>query len=588
VKVRKGVAVKERKPDPIIVKVKKAVAAAAADSGGSQRKGVAHAKNPVEYYGVSTPIQLRDALGIRGLVPAAYLPLELNCERCISRLREKSSNMDKYVYLRHIQDTNEHLFYAMLVRYTAELMSIVYTPTVGEACQRFSHTYRGTLRGLYISLQDAGQVRQIMDNWPTSDVTTIVITDGERILGLGDLGVNGMGISIGKLSLYTACAGINPACQMPVHIDVGTNNEANLKDPYYLGLRQHRERGPAYDALVQEFFDAAQDKFGPTVLIQFEDFGNVNAFRLLKNFQHKACTFNDDIQGTASVALAGLFASESLTGKKLSDHTFLFQGAGEAGTGIADMISYAISVESDIDIQEARKKIFLVDSHGLVTKARLTELQHHKLNYAHECVNDDVEPIVCSNLLEALEYVKPSVLIGVSAIPKAFDKNMLHQMAQLNKRPIIFALSNPTSKAECTAQEAYEWTDGMAIFSSGSPFDPVTLSDGRTFSPGQGNNAYIFPGVGLGVLAAGSTKITNYDMFLAAKSLAEQVTDKELKVGSLYPPLENIRSVSAHIASTVAANSYETGVATNFPRPNDMLEYCQSLMYDPFNPNVDD
>lgn len=328
-------------------------------------KGVAHAKNPVEYHGVSTPLENRSALGIRGLVPAAYLPLELNVERCMSRLREKPSSLEKYVYLRNIQDVNENLFYAMLVKHTSELMPIVYTPTVGEACEKFSHTYRGTLRGLYISLLDAGSIREILDNWPSKEVTTIVVTDGERILGLGDLGVNGMGIPIGKLALYTACAGIHPAHQVPVHIDVGTNSETNLSDPYYLGLRQKRERGPAYDALVSEFFEAAQDKFGENVLIQFEDFGNLNAFRLLEEFKDRACTFNDDIQGTASVAVAGLLASRSITGTKLSEHTYLFNGAGEAGTGIAELISYAISIESSISVEEARKKNILGGFEGI-------------------------------------------------------------------------------------------------------------------------------------------------------------------------------------------------------------------------------
>lgn len=539
------------------------------------RTGLNVVLDPISYKGVSTPISERDELGIRGLVPAGHLPLEVNVERCIRQLRLRSTPLEKYMYLQSIQDVNEHLYYAILITHTAEVMPIVYTPTVGEACENFSYIYRGTVRGLYLSLEDAGSIRRILDNWPTSKVTTIVVTDGERILGLGDLGVNGMGIPIGKLALYTACAGIHPANVMPVHIDVGTNAENHLKDPYYLGLKRKRERGPAYDALVAEFFQAAQDKFGRKVLIQFEDFGNLNAFRLLHTFQDKACTFNDDIQGTASVALAGLIASNAITNKKLSDHTFLFSGAGEAGTGIAELIAYAISIESNVPIEEARKRIYLVDSKGLVTADRLSELQHHKIPFAHNS-----KP--CTTLMCAICEVKPSVLIGVSAVPKTFNEEVCKKMAELNERPIIFALSNPTSKAECTAQEAYEWTEGAAIFSSGSPFDPVTLKDGRTFTPGQGNNAYIFPGIGLGVLAAGSTRITDHDMLVAAKTLAKQVTEKELTEGSLYPPLKAIRAVSAEIASAVASHAYETGVATNFPMPSDMLAHCKSLMYDPF------
>jgi malate dehydrogenase (oxaloacetate-decarboxylating)(NADP+) len=384
-----------------------------------------------------------------------------------------------------------------------------------------------------------------------------------------------VGPILGKLALYTACAGIHPAHVLPVHLDVGTNNEKNLNDPYYLGLKQKRERGPAYDALVGEFFEAAKDKFGEDVLIQFEDFGNLNAFRLLEEWKDKACTFNDDIQGTASVAVAGLLASERLTGKRMSEHTFLFAGAGEAGTGIAELIAYAISLDCSVSIEEARKKIFLVDSKGLVTKARLEGLRHHKINFAHE------SPCECKDLKTAVETIKPSVIIGVSAQPNSFDKEVCETMAELNDRPIIFALSNPTSKAECTAEQAYNWTNGAAIFTSGSPFDPVTLEDGRRFAPGQGNNAYIFPGIGLGRLAARSTRITTHDMYVAAKALSEQVTEKDLQLGSLYPPLSEIREVSAKIAVAVALNAHETGVATD-SMPDDMLTHVKSLMYDPF------
>jgi malate dehydrogenase (oxaloacetate-decarboxylating)(NADP+) len=537
--------------------------------------GVYLAKDPVKYNGVSTPIEKREELGIRGLVPSAYIPLDLDVERCMKQLRLKEKAIDKYVYIQSIQDVNERLYYAILVKHTAEVMPIVYTPTVGEACENFSSIYRGTLRGMYFSLKDRGKIRKLLDNWPARHVSTIVVTDGERILGLGDLGVNGMGIPIGKLALYTACAGIHPAHVLPVHLDAGTNTESHLEDPYYLGLKQTRERGPAYDALVAEFFQACQDKFGQNVLIQFEDFGNLNAFRLLHEWQDKACTFNDDIQGTASVALAGLVASCKLTGMNLSDHTFLFAGAGEAGTGIADLIAFAVSMESNIPIEEARKKIYLVDSKGLVTEARLDELQHHKLKYAHKVDRE------CKSLMEAIDFLHPTGLIGVSAIPNMFNQEVCEKMAALNKHPIIFALSNPTSKAECTAKEAYEWTNGTCVFSSGSPFPPVTLSDGRTFVPGQGNNAYIFPGIGLGVLAAGSTRITDYDMFLAAETLADCVTSEELDKGGLYPPLSKIRDVSAKIATALALHAHETGVAT-LTKPDDMEQYVRSLMYDPF------
>ena len=379
-----------------------------------------------------------------------------------------------------------------------------------------------------------------------------------------------------------------------------------MNDPTYLGLKQRRQEHPATkeDELVAEFFEAIHDKFGKGVLIQFEDFGNKNAFRLLKQWQDKACTFNDDIQGTASVALAGLFASKRVTGKDLHEHTFLFNGAGEAGTGIADLIAYAIATETGKTMEEARSKIFLVDSKGLVTKARLEGLQHHKLSYAHEV------DAPCPDLLSAVKHLKPSALVGVSAIGGSFTKEIVEFMAEINEQPIICALSNPTSKAECTAQQAYEWTNGKAIFSSGSPFDPVTLPDGRHFVPGQGknvfavcmenyayclerklkgfvfsyssgNNAYIFPGIGLGCGAAGASRITDHDMYIAAQTLAECVSEKDLEVGCMYPPLSNIREVSVKIAANVAENAHKTGVATK-PKPKNMKNLCESLMYDPF------
>lgn len=430
---------------------------------------------------------------------------------------------------------------------------------------------------MYLSLHDAGTIRELLNHWP-DHITTIVVTDGERILGLGDLGVNGMGIPIGKLALYTACAGIPPEQVLPVHFDVGTDNQDYWKDPYYLGLKQPRERGPAYDSLVSEFFAAAQDKFGRNVLIQFEDFGTHNAFRLLRQYKNKACTFNDDIQGTAAMVLAGLISSNKLTGKKLADHTFLFSGAGIAGTGIADLIAFAVSFENQISVDEAQEKIFMVDSKGLITASR-QGLQDHKLNYAHHVESE------CPDLRSALEYVQPTVLIGVSAKPRTFTKEICESMARWNKRPIIFALSNPTSKAECTAEEAYAWTKGSCIFSSGSPFAPVTLSDGRTFCPSQGNTAFIFPGVGLAALTAGMTKITDHDMLLAAETLATFCKAEYLKVGNLYPPLSEVRIVNATIAAVIARHAYETGVATK-PQPADMMAAVRGMMYDPFDMDI--
>lgn len=501
-------------------------------------------RTPGANKGLAFSEEQRKTLGLRGLLPAQVSTIELEKERALAQLRKKASPIEKYVYLQSMQDTNEDVYYRLLVEHTAEFMPIVYTPTVGQACQEFSHIYRQTPRGLYISVNDIGHVADILDNWPEKKIRAIVFTDGERILGLGDLGINGMGIPVGKLALYTACAGVPPSMCLPVVLDCGTNNEEFLNDPLYMGLRQKRVRGEVFEQLVQEFMDAAKAKYGPEVLLQFEDFGNSTAFNLLRKYQNTHCTFNDDIQGTASVVVAGLLAAVPLSGKPLSEQTFVFLGAGEAGTGIADLIALAISKETGKTIDEAREQIWLVDSRGLVIKSRAASLQHHKLLYAHEAPE-------CATLLEAVERIKPTALIGVCTIPKTFDRAVCEAMAKLNERPIIFALSNPTSKAECTPEEAYTFTNGKCIFASGSPFDPVVVN-GQRFVPGQGNNSYIFPGVGLGVIGAGLTHVDDEIMLIAAETLAAIVTPADLETGCVYPPLSTIREVSLKIAVAVA------------------------------------
>jgi len=400
-------------------------------------------------------------------------------------------------------------------------------------------------------------------------VGIIVVTDGERILGLGDLGANGMGIPIGKLALYTACAGVHPSLCLPITIDVGTNNEELLNDPLYIGLLQTRLRGEVYDELIDEFIWAVQDVF-PGALIQFEDFSNQNAFRLLRKYQDQVCTFNDDIQGTASVTLAGIYSAIRITGQKLTDQKILFQGAGEAGVGIANLIVSALEAEG-MSHDEAKRKCWLVDSKGLVVKSR-DNLQDHKLTYAHDHKR-------VSSLISAMETLKPTILIGVSGQPQTFTQPIVEAMGKINEQPVIFALSNPTSKAECTAEQAYSWTNGRAIFASGSPFDPVTLN-GKTYVPGQGNNAYVFPGVGLGIIESGARHVTNEMFFAAAKALAKEVSEDDLAKGSVYPPLPQIRDVSAVIASVVAEVAYERGLAT-VERPDDLLDYMKSRQYQP-------
>jgi malate dehydrogenase (oxaloacetate-decarboxylating)(NADP+) len=511
-------------------------------------------------------------LGLRGLLPPRVFDVELQVSRVMENYRKKPTDLERFIHLASLQDRNETLFYKVVMDHIVELMPIIYTPVVGKACQEFGHIFRRT-RGIFISRKDKGRVKSILRNWRTTEARVIVVTDGERILGLGDLGANGMGISIGKLCLYTACAGVNPQMCLPVAIDVGTNNETLLKDPLYLGIPEKRIRGPEYDELVDEFVQAVQEIF-PTCLIQWEDFGNKNAFRLLQKYRDKICTFNDDIQGTAGVALAGVYSALRISGGKLKDQKFVFLGGGEAAVGISDLIVSAMVAEG-VPRADAMRNCWLVDSKGLVVKSR-TDLQDHKLAYAH-----DREFI--PDLLSAVKQLKPTAIVGVSGQPGTFTEEIVRLVGELNERPIVFALSNPTSKAECTAEQAYQWTNGRAIFASGSPFDPVELG-GKRFVPGQGNNAYVFPGVGLGVVACGAKHVTDEMFFEAAKALAGLVTEQELKHGCIYPPLTKIREVSGVIATAVTEVAYKRGLAT-FPRPDDILGYVKSQMYWPVYPN---
>ena len=510
----------------------------------------------------------RDALGLRGLLPPHVHTQEEQVLRVMENFHRKPNNLEKYVHMAALQGRNETLFYRVVLDYIEEMMPIIYTPTVGQACQEYGHIFRRP-RGMFISAADQGQMVEVLRNWPNQDVRIIVVTDGERILGLGDLGANGMGIPVGKLGLYTACAGVHPSQCLPVTLDVGTENEGLLNDPLYIGARQRRLRGEAFDEFMDEFMIAVQEVF-PQALVQFEDFANVNAFRLLEKYRQRQCTFNDDIQGTGAVALAGLYSALRIRGGALSEQTVLFLGAGEAAVGIANLIVAAM-VSEGLSEEEARNRCWLIDSRGLVVKGR-AGLATHKLPYAH-----DHEPL--PDLLAAIEALHPTAIIGVSGQFGAFSQPVLAAMARLNERPIIFALSNPTSKAECTAEQAYTWTEGRAIFASGSPFPPVTLGE-KTFVPGQGNNAYIFPGVGLGAIVSGASQVTDEMFFAAAGALAHQVEVADLERGLIYPPLNEIREVSAAIAVAVAEVAYQRGLATQ-PKPDNPREHIESQMYVP-------
>ncbi|TAL38088.1 MAG: NAD-dependent malic enzyme [Alphaproteobacteria bacterium] len=509
----------------------------------------------------------RDEKGLRGLLPHKISTQDEQRDRALENLRRKTSPIEKYIDLSNLQDRNERLFYYTALSNIEEVMPLIYTPTVGEACEKFSHIFRKP-RGMYITPDDKGKVREMLDNWPHDDVRVIVITDGERILGLGDLGANGMGIPIGKLALYTVCGGIDPAQCMPVMFDIGTNNEKLRNDPLYLGYPQERVRGKAYDALMQEFVEAVQEKF-PKAVIQFEDFKTENAFRLLNQYRDKVTCFNDDIQGTAAVALAGVLASGRITGQDFKDQRIMFLGAGSAATGIADLMVKELQ-EKGLSEEEARKRISLVDSKGLVTKGR-AKIEDNKKPFAQ-----DHAP---ASLLEAINDLKPTVLIGATGVANTFTKEVVEAMSAINDRPVIFALSNPTSHAECTAQQAYEWSKGKAIFASGSPFDAVEYN-GQTFKAGQGNNAYIFPGLGLGVVLSESEKVTDNMFLAAAKALAAQVTDEDLKTGTLYPPLSKIRDVSAKIATAVIVQAGDDNVF-GVPQPPNCEEYVKKHMYNP-------
>jgi malate dehydrogenase (oxaloacetate-decarboxylating)(NADP+) len=525
--------------------------------------------NPMLNQGTSFTEQERERLGLRGLLPPRVISQELQEQRVMDNFLKKPNDLEKYTYMIDLQDRNENLFYKVVMDNIEVMMPIIYTPTVGQACQEFGHIFRRP-RGLYIAYEDREDIDELLKNWPYEDVRVIVVTDGERILGLGDLGASGMGIPVGKLSLYTACAGIHPSTTLPITLDVGTNNEVLLNDPLYLGHPHPRIVGEEYDDFIDDFIDAITKRF-PQAIIQFEDFGNQNAFRLLNKYRNKICTFNDDIQGTASVTVAGILASLRLTGGKLKDQKFLFLGAGEAGIGIANLLVSEM-MEEGISARKARQACRFFDSKGLVESSR-TDLADHKLPYAHEHAS-------MSSFLEAVKEIKPTAIIGVSGQPQTFTKEIVEEMGRLNERPIIFALSNPTSKSECTAEQAYGWTDGRAIFASGSPFDPVTMPDGRTLVPGQGNNSYIFPGVGLGLSTVGAKRVTDSMFLAAAKALAQQVTEKDLALGRVYPPLTKIRDVSAYIATAVAQIAINEGLASK-PCPYNLLACIKEHMYQP-------
>ncbi len=533
--------------------------------------GVALLRDAMANRGTAFSDAERDALGLRWLLPPAVERPERQVARVIDNLRRQATDLDRYCWLMALRERSEVLFQRALLDHLAELLPLVYTPTVGQACQQFGRIFQAP-RGLYVTANDRGRIGELLRRWPAGPVRAIVVTDGSRILGLGDLGANGMGIPIGKLDLYSACGGIAPAACLPVMLDVGTDNAALREDPFYLGLRQPRLQGEAYDTLLEEFVGAVQEVF-PGALLQFEDFSNRNAFALLACYRELLCCFNDDIQGTGAMGLAAVNSALRITGGKLTGQRLLFAGAGEAALGIATMVKAAM-VEQGLSPEQARERCWLLDTQGLLVAGR-AGMPAHKLPHAQQR-----EPL--AGLSEAIAVSKPTILIGASGTGQLFSQEVLTALARHCERPVVFALSNPTAKAECSAQQAYEWTGGRAIFAAGSPFAPVEFA-GRTLVPGQANNAYIFPGVGLGLLASGATRVSDAMFFAAAAALAAQVSDADLASGRIFPGQDRLREVAIAVAVAVAGIAWRDGLAT-LPRPADPEMAILASMYRPSYP----
>src|SRR5208283_1617619 len=534
----------------------------------STPRGVALLRDPQLNKSTAFTESEREALGLVGLLPEGIDSEETQIQRVHLQLSQKPNDLEKYIYLSQLQDADETLFFRVLTSDPVQFLPLVYTPTVGEACLQFGHIMRRP-RGLYLSIKRKGRVREILRNWPQRDVRFIVVSSGQRILGLGDLGANGMGIPIGKLALYTACAGVPPKFTLPLLMDCGTNNEELLRDPLYLGLRQTRPEIAELDEFVDEFVTAVQEEF-PNCCIQFEDWAGVDAVRLLARYRDKVCCFNDDMQGTAAVALAGLLGALRISRGKLSEQTFLFLGAGSAGAGIADLLVQSMTAEG-LSAEAARARIWFFDVNGLLETSR-KDLADFQKPYAHSHAPT-------RDFVQAIETIKPNAIIGVSTVAKAFNQRVIEAMSRVNQRPIIFPYSNPTSHSECTAEEAYRWSEGRAIFASGSPFPPVRFGD-RTFVPGQGNNVYIFPAIGLAVYATQAKRVTDEMFIAAARAVAEQVTPAELDVGLIYPPQSAIFDTEIRAAARVAEVIFARNLART-ERPASIEEFIRQKVYQP-------
>jgi malate dehydrogenase (oxaloacetate-decarboxylating)(NADP+) len=512
----------------------------------------------------------KQALGLVGLVPDVTEPLDLQLRRVMQQLGHKSSDLDRYIYLINLLDHNETLFYRTIMSDPARFLPIVYDPTIGEACLKFGHIYRQT-RGMYLSITRRGHVKQVLRNWPVSDIRFICVTDGGRILGLGDLGANGMGIPIGKLQLYTAAAGVPPAGLLPMYLDAGTNNESLLNDPLYLGLRQARPKTEELFSFVDEFVDAVQEVF-PDCCIHFEDWTGADAVHLLERYRDKACCYNDDVQGTAGITLAGMINACKIKGTNLKDETYLFLGAGSAGIGLSNLLCSAL-VQQGLTLDQARGRVHMFDINGLLESSR-TDLVDYQRPYAHPHA-----PMKLAEFAKAIEEFKPTTLIGVSTMGGAFSQDVVEAMARANARPIILALSNPTEHAECTAEQAYRWSNGKAIYAAGVQFPPVVYA-GQTFLPGQANNFYIFPAVGMAIYATKARRVTDEMFIEAAQAVADQVLPEQLRQGLVYPLQSNILETEIKTAARVAKLVFDANLA-RVDRPTDYEAFIRSHVYQP-------
>jgi malate dehydrogenase (oxaloacetate-decarboxylating)(NADP+) len=515
----------------------------------------------------------RQALGLVGLVPDATETEDLQLQRVLLQLSHKTSDLDRYVYLANLLDHDETLFYRTLMSDPARFLPIVYDPTIGEACLKFGHIFRGP-RGMYLSIKRRGHVKEVLRNWPVKDVRFICVTDGGRILGLGDLGANGMGIPIGKLQLYTAAAAVPPQILMPMYLDAGTNNEQYLADPLYLGLREHRPATADLFSFVDEFMEAVQEVF-PKCCVHFEDWTGVDAFHLLERYRDKYCIYNDDVQGTAGITLAGMINATKLKGTKLKDEKYLFLGAGSAGIGLANLLCSALAAEG-MSLKDAQARVHMFDVNGLLEPSR-TDLVDFQLPYAHPHAPTH-------DFVAAIESIKPTTIIGVSTIGGAFNQQVIEAMTRLNERPVILALSNPTEKAECTPEQAYTWSGGKAIYAAGVPFDPVQIN-GKTYLSGQANNFYIFPAVAMAIYATQAKRVSDEMFIEAAKAVADQVTPELLAQGLLYPLQANILETEIITAARVAKLVFDSGLA-GIERPADMEALIRQHVYTPSYPKL--